>query len=597
MDGISQEANTQLVNEFTSQFFFSLPTDLRYNSVEFVKYSPQSAISDNSDIRFYLPPRTGPAVYFLKDIIIEAKVNLQTSAGAKIPDGKDVSVVNNTCHSLIKRLSLKIGDVSIVNTDNDFYFYKAYIKNLLSNSDLVKQCQIGLGADNFAKDTAGQFDTNGSSNTGYFIRRGTFAQLDSAVIKYFGDDVTFLCRLQHDMVSCDVPLIPGIECNIEMSLNKNEFLVKTSDTSDKYQLKVKNLYLHVPIGILSASLYNSMEASLQNTSVLMHYTRTSISILEVPQDSTNFTAETIFSRTQTPSKIIIGFVDTKALNGDYATNGFNFRRHWTTAQSRLAEAPISQSDQTPSRSERQRSERQRVEDDRESDFEVINAEQRLNELRSELTNISSANNQRRNSLSSTIQRFIGISRNNSSTDVNFLARKIQELEDLLGNIRARRLRDDPDPPNPDPPQPDPPEPDPPAPPLGVTVTNFIKGTMLTFNGHPIDSLTQVSAGERSDAINYCRLNYFLNFSDSLLSNSISYEDFLYGNFLCVYDLSTCSKSNVGFLVPSIRLGDLKFRVEFQNPLKHKVTMVVYQEHPALLTINKDRKVTMSYSRI
>ena len=70
-----------------------------------------------------------------------------------------------------------------------------------------------------------------------------------------------------------------------------------------------------------------------------------------------------------------------------------------------------------------------------------------------------------------------------------------------------------------------------------------------------------------------------------------------GNFLCVYDLSTCSKSNVGFLVPSIRLGDLKFLVEFHKPLKHKVTMVIYQEHPALLTINDNRKVTMSYSKI
>ena len=64
MDGISQEANTQLVNEFNSQFFFNLPTDLRYQSVEFVKYSPQASISEHGDIRFYLPPRTGPAVYF-----------------------------------------------------------------------------------------------------------------------------------------------------------------------------------------------------------------------------------------------------------------------------------------------------------------------------------------------------------------------------------------------------------------------------------------------------------------------------------------------------------------------------------------------------
>ena len=76
MDGIAQEANTQPVNEFNSQFFDNLPTDLRYQSVEYVKYSPVTAISENGDIRFQLPPRTGPAVYFLKDVFMEVTLKL-----------------------------------------------------------------------------------------------------------------------------------------------------------------------------------------------------------------------------------------------------------------------------------------------------------------------------------------------------------------------------------------------------------------------------------------------------------------------------------------------------------------------------------------
>ena len=579
MDGISQEANTQLVNEFNSQFFFNLPTDLRYQSVEFVKYSPQASISEHGDIRFYLPPRTGPAVYFLKDIFMEAKVNLCKEDGAKIEDGKDVSVVNNTCHSLIKRLSIKIGDVSIVNTDNDYYFYKAYFKNLLGYSSIVKNAQIGLAADNWATDTASKFDSMDKNNNGFDNRRTAFAdkKIENNVIKYtyFGDDVTYLARIQHDLVSCDVPLIPGIEVNIELSLNKNEFLVKTSEASAKYKLKLKELYLHVPIGILSASLYNSMEASLKQKPVLMHYTRTSISVLEIPLNSNSFTAETVFSRTQVPSKVIIGFVDTEAFNGSYSKNGFNFRRSWT------GESSLSQPQTT---APQQRQETQRED---ESDIEILNAEQRLNELRSELTNVPIPN-QRRNSLSGSIQRFLGLNEPQvqlTNINVDNLAQRIQELEDLIGNLRAQQRQNNL------------PDSQPSQQITDATITNFIKGTLLTFNGHPVDSLTQLNATEREDAINFCRLNYFLNFSDSLISNSITYKEFLNGNFLCVYDLSTCSKSNVGFLVPSIRLGDLKFVVEFAKPLKHKVTMIIYQEHPALLTINENRKVTMSYSKI
>ena len=260
----------------------------------------------------------------------------------------------------------------------------------------------------------------------------------------------------------------------------------------------------------------------------MHYTRTSISVLEIPTNSLNFTAETVFHRTQTPSKIVIGFVDTEAFNGSYSKNGYNFRRSWT------GESSFSQR-QHETTSQRQNPVSNPISDDDGSDVAVLNAEERLNELRSELTNISGSN-QRRNSLSGSIQRFLGLNQSSQRNNVNIesLIQRIHELEDLLGNIRARRRT----PPPPTPPQPTPvPENDL----RDDTITNFVKGTMLTFNGHPIDSLTQSSATEREDAINFYRFNYFLNFTDSLLSNSISYKDFMNGNFFCVYDLSTCSK--------------------------------------------------------
>lgn len=155
MDGIAQEANTQPVQEFNSQFFYDLPTDLRYQSVEYMKYSPITAISENGDIRFQLPPRTGPAVYFLKDVLMEVRVNLQNEDGTKIADGKDVSVVNLTPHSMFKRLSVSLGTVSVQNTDNDYYYYKAYIKTLVTNSTSVKHTQLGPGADNFVEDSPG----------------------------------------------------------------------------------------------------------------------------------------------------------------------------------------------------------------------------------------------------------------------------------------------------------------------------------------------------------------------------------------------------------------------------------------------------------
>jgi len=592
MDGIAQEAKTQPVTDFSSQFFDNLPTDLRYQSIEYQKYSPITSISENGNIRFSLPARTGPAVYFIKDIFMEVRVNLQNEDGTKIVDGKDVSVVNLTPHSMFKRMSISLDNVSVQNTDNDYYHYKAYIKTIIGNSSAVKTTQLGMGADNFAPDVPGQFDSmNSEKNYAYGRRREAFAKQEKSsatppVIsyKYYGDDVTYIAIVQHDMVSCDVPVIPGIEVKFEMSLNQHSFLVKTSESGAKYKLKLKELYLHVPIGILSSALFNSLEASLRTTPVLMHFTRTTVSVVEIPTDSTTFSVDTVFSRTQVPSKIIIVFIDTEAFLGSYSKNGYNFRRSWT------GESSISTPPQPPTPQPPPPPPSNFTED--ESDIEILNAEERLNELRNDLIFCRNLNQRRNSAPPSILQRVFGINRDDPEPrqlNVDNLARKIQELEAFLENIRVRR-REAASPLPALPPQPSTEN-------LQSEITNFIKGTVMTLNGHVIDSLTQFSATSREDAMNFCRFKVFTNYYESMFSNNIDYNAYLNGNFMLAYDLSTCSKSNNGFIVPSIRLGDLKFLVEFHKPLKHKVTMLIYQEHPALLTINHNRKVTSSYTKI
>ena len=176
-DAIVQEANTQLINDFSSMYFYDLPTDQRFISTEFHKYSPTNAINEDSDTRFFLPAFTGAAVYILKDIYVEVKLSLQLN-GEKLDTSKNVSVVNNTTQSLFKCCSMYLND-EIVNKDFDLYHYKAYIKNVLSFSNGVKSAQVSLGTDNFFPDGAFKFDSmtpTTGTNKGYDQRQRTFAK-------------------------------------------------------------------------------------------------------------------------------------------------------------------------------------------------------------------------------------------------------------------------------------------------------------------------------------------------------------------------------------------------------------------------------------
>jgi hypothetical protein len=67
-----------------------------------------------------------------------------------------------------------------------------------------------------------------------------------------------------------------------------------------------------------------------------------------------------------------------------------------------------------------------------------------------------------------------------------------------------------------------------------------------------------------------------------------------GYFFCVYDLSTSAKSGGANLIPSIRVGHLRTRVLFNEPLPLDLTMLILAEFPAVLFISKSGKIGSSY---
>ena len=82
--------------------------------------------------------------------------------------------------------------------------------------------------------------------------------------------------------------------------------------------------------------------------------------------------------------------------------------------------------------------------------------------------------------------------------------------------------------------------------------------------------------------------------NSLVTNGISYSDFRQGYYFCVFDLSTSGKSGARNLLPAIRVGHLRARVIFNEPLPLDLTMLMFCEFPSTMFLSKTGRIGSSY---
>ena len=62
----------------------------------------------------------------------------------------------------------------------------------------------------------------------------------------------------------------------------------------------------------------------------------------------------------------------------------------------------------------------------------------------------------------------------------------------------------------------------------------------------------------------------------------------------LYDLSTSGKSGSNYVIPSIRVGNLRVSVQFSEGLPIDLTMLMYCEFPSVMYLSKTGKLNTSY---
>lgn len=128
----------------------------------------------------------------------------------------------------------------------------------------------------------------------------------------------------------------------------------------------------------------------------------------------------------------------------------------------------------------------------------------------------------------------------------------------------------------------------------TTKTAFLEKVTLTLNGKPVDGF-DARASEHDDTLMFMRLHNVLGFSKTRTGNNLTRIDFHHGSYLCAFDLTTSANSGMNFLVPSVRLGNLRLSLEFSKTTGEEMTLLIYSEFPSLVTIDKFRQIRMTYA--
>jgi hypothetical protein len=329
MDAIESEVNTKPSSNFIEHFFSKLPVDSRFNKVEFQKFIPITGLDKNTTkIDFLLEKRSAPQCYLISKALIEVNVTLVKKDGVSVPDTtKLVGSINNCLHSLFSTVSMQINDQKITVAQED-YPYRTYVGNLLTFNAESKSSV--LESQGWATDTKRSMEI--TSNAGLLIRSQFWRKDMSSSGAYRPEGCTFLGKFFHDLAGCDKPLPPSTRVYFELTRTKDSFYIKCrGDDTEEYRAIVTACNLYVPVAWMQLDMLNELQIRLPKEPIKYHYRRWTVKQMGIQRNKQDYFSDSLFSESENPVRIFFLIVNSKAYNGDYHLNGFNFARKWTVS--------------------------------------------------------------------------------------------------------------------------------------------------------------------------------------------------------------------------------------------------------------------------
>lgn len=295
------------------------PTQTSIESAQWIYYKPVTSLTDDAPIEFVIPGH-GEDYLDLAHTMLSLRVRVESATSpaadtATAPSATKVGPVNLLLHSMFNQIDVYFNQ-KLVSPPNNAYAYRAYIETLLNYASPAKTSHLTSSL--WDADTAERMDETLDSATPNqaLVRRARYVQGERAL--------DLIGHLHCDVFNQDKFLINGVEVRVRLVRSKDSFCLMESNSQSKIRILDASLLVRrtkVSPGVLLAHA-----RMLSKATAKYPLTRVEVKTFTIHSGLVGESLDNVILG-QLPKRIIVGFVDNKAFNGNRKLNPFNFKNY------------------------------------------------------------------------------------------------------------------------------------------------------------------------------------------------------------------------------------------------------------------------------
>ena len=303
-------------HEQTSNPFdlFSTPnvvTDLLHGKT--LTIFPQGPITDMGPYDFIIP--ADPSEFTLMPFTrLEGEIEITKTGGGHVTDTELNAIVRLLPQSIFRQVECVVSGTQVSDLSTPSYAFKAYLETHLAFTKDQKETMFN-DLEYYSKDTIGKEETfsitAGDGATSFIERHGKMK-----VGKF-----PFSMILHVDFMNCHTPLLPNTELKLRFIRNEDSFSLLGAEKQAK--IKINNLRLSIRRISLDPQITDGIEEKLSSTPAIYPITNSKIKTYIISSGRQTERVSQIF-RGKLPKQIVIGFVDSRGVDGNITKNPFKF---------------------------------------------------------------------------------------------------------------------------------------------------------------------------------------------------------------------------------------------------------------------------------
>ena len=292
---------------------FSLdPTQTAVEKIFYQQVRPINQLTPFSPVEFVIGGNNGLQYVDLKKSYLSLKLRIvHGDTGTKLTSTQYVGPVNLIAHSLFEQVDVSLQG-KLISTGTTHYPYRSYIQKLLEYGNDYKSSQMSTQL--WKKDTAQDSDDPKTGDPALVARAKHFLM---------SNQVHLLTDICHDLFKIDRYILNQVEIGLKFYRSKPSFYLMCDLVGPNFRIDIDEMVFNVCKVQLNSAVLYAHNQMLQKTAAKYPYKAAEIRMTAIPQGQVSFTIDNV-CQGKIPQRLIIGFVNSKAVAGDYTLSPYNF---------------------------------------------------------------------------------------------------------------------------------------------------------------------------------------------------------------------------------------------------------------------------------